>query len=286
VTANLVNLLGNWVLVFGHLGAPRMGAVGSAWATFASRVYMAAALGIVLWRRDRTELRRVIAESWRPDFARIGQLVRIGLPASGQMAMEISVFSAVSLLIGRIGAVALAGHQIALVTVSTTYMMPLGISSAAAVRVGHRLGRGDRRAAARAGWMAMAVGAAVMSAAAFVLLVAPEWIARLFTPQAEVIRVAATLLRIAAVFQLFDGLQVVATGALRGTGDTRWPLACHFAGYWLIGLPLGVWLCFSRGWGAAGLWSGLSLGLILIGIALTLVWRRHFPIPRRASEAA
>lgn len=274
VTANLVNLAGNWALVFGHLGAPRMGAVGSAWATFASRVYMAAALGLVLWRRERTDLRRILAEAWRPDFARIRDLIRIGLPAAGQMAMEIGVFTVVTVLIGRLSAVALAGHQIALVTISTTFMMPLGLSSAAAVRVGHRLGSGDTRAAARAGWMAMALGASVMSAAAVVLLTAPEWIARLFTPQVEAIRAAATLLRIAAVFQLFDGLQVVATGALRGAGDTRWPMACHFVGYWAIGLPIGVWLCFSKGWGAAGLWSGLSLGLILIGIALTLVWRR------------
>jgi MATE family multidrug resistance protein len=235
---------------------------------------MASALGLVLWRRDRANIRKVLAEAWRPNIARIRELVRIGLPAAGQMTMEIGVFTVVSVMIGRLSAVALAGHQIALVTISTTYMMPLGISSAAAVRVGHRLGSRHREAAARAGWMAMALGAAVMSAAAVVLLTAPEWIARLFTPEGEVIRAAATLLRIAAVFQLFDGLQVVATGALRGAGDTRWPMACHFAGYWVIGLPLGVWLCFSKGWGAAGLWSGLSLGLILIGIALTLVWRR------------
>jgi MATE family multidrug resistance protein len=280
VTANLVNLAGNWVLVFGHLGAPRMGAVGSAWATCASRVYMAAALGGVLWQEDRVALRRVIAKAWRPDFSRIRELVRIGVPAAGQMGMEISVFSVVAVLVARISAVSLAGHQIALTTVSTTYMMPLGISAAAAVRVGHRLGAGDKIGAARAGWMAMAMGAAVMSAAAVVLIIAPEWIARLFTPQPEAIRSAAKLLRIAAVFQLFDGLQVVATGALRGSGETRWPLLCHFLAYWLIGMPLGVWLCFSRDWGAAGLWSGLSLGLILIGIALTLVWQKRFPIPR------
>jgi MATE family multidrug resistance protein len=274
VTANLVNLAGNWLLVFGHWGAPRLGAVGSAWATFASRAYMASALGMVLWRRDRTILRRVDLDQWRPNFGRILELLRIGWPAAGQMAMEIGVFAVVTVLMGRLNAKSLAGHQIALSTVSTTFMLPLGISSAAAIRVGHRLGRGDARGAARSGWMALAIGAAVMSAAALALLAAPRWIARLFTPQAEVIATATTLLRIAAAFQLFDGLQVVATGALRGAGETRAPMMCHFAGYWLIGLPLGVWLCFAKGWGAAGLWSGLSLGLILIGIALTLVWRR------------
>ena len=271
VTANLVNLAGNWVLVFGHMGAPRLGAVGSAWATLFSRLYMAAALAMVLWRREGAVLR--VAKP-RPDFARIRKLLRIGLPAAGQMAVEIGVFGVVTVLVGRLNAMSLAGHQIALSTVSTTFMMPLGISSAAAVRVGHGLGRGDPRGAARSGWMALALGAAVMSVAAVALLAAPRWIARLFTPQAEVIAMAATILRIAAFFQLFDGLQVVATGALRGAGDTRTPMLFHFAGYWLVGLPLGMWLCFAKGWGAAGLWTGLSLGLILIGIALTLVWRR------------
>jgi len=274
VTANLVNLAGNWVLVFGHLGAPRLGAVGSAWSTCVSRAYMAAALGIVLWRRERASLRRLVPEEWRPDFQRIRELLRLGLPVAGQMAVEIGVFAVVTVLVGRLNAKSLAGHQIALSTVSTTFMVPLGISSAAAVQVGHRLGRGDARGAARSGWMALALGASVMSVAAVALLAAPRWIARLFTPQAEVIVAAATLLQIAAFFQLFDGLQVVATGALRGTGETRVPMACHFAGYWLIGLPLGMWLCFAKGWGAAGLWTGLSLGLILIGIALTIVWRR------------
>jgi multidrug resistance protein, MATE family len=258
------------VLVFGHLGAPRLGAVGSAWATLFSRIYMVVALFLVLWRREDLPG----SETLRPDFARIRELLRIGLPAAGQIAVEIAVFGVVTVLVGGLNAMSLAGHQIALSTVSTTFMMPLGISSAAAVRVGHALGRGDSRGAARSGWMALALGAGVMSVAAVALLAAPRWIARLFTPQAEVIAVAATILRIAAFFQLFDGLQVVATGALRGAGDTRTPMLLHFAGYWMVGLPLGVWLCFAKGWGAAGLWTGLSLGLILIGIALTLVWRR------------
>ncbi|HEY1754396.1 MAG TPA: MATE family efflux transporter [Bryobacteraceae bacterium] len=274
VTANLVNLAGNWLLVFGHWGAPKLGAVGSAWSTCASRSYMAIALGMVLWSREGALLRRAVAGNWRPDFGRIRDLLRIGLPAGGQMGVEIGVFAVVTVLVGRLNATSLAAHQIALSTASTTFMMPLGISSAAAVRVGYRLGRGDGRGAARSGWMALALGAGVMSAAAVGLLLAPRWIARLFTPQVEVIGAAATLLRIAAFFQLFDGLQIVAIGALRGAGDTRAPMLWHFAGYWMVGLPLGAWLYFAKGWGAAGLWTGLSLGLILIGIVLTLVWRR------------
>jgi MATE family multidrug resistance protein len=270
VTANLVNLAGNWILVFGHLGAPRMGAEGSGWATCVSRAYMAAVLGVVIWRRD-PELRK---SSWHLDARRIGELLRLGLPAAGQMGLEIGVFLVVTMLAGRLSAIALASNQIALLTVSTTFMIPLGISSAAAVRVGNGLGRGDSLAAARAGWTALALGAAVMSVAAVTLLAVPQILVRLFTPAAEVIVAGAALLRIAAFFQLFDGLQVVATGALRGAGDTHTPMLCHFAGYWLIGLPLGVVLCFNRGMGAEGLWAGLSTGLILIGIVLAASWRR------------
>jgi multidrug resistance protein, MATE family len=153
-------------------------------------------------------------------------------------------------------------------------MLPLGISSAAAVRVGNELGRGNAPAAARSGWTALSLAVGVMSFAALTLLSLPGLIARLFTPQAEVIATAIVLLRIAAFFQLFDGLQVVATGALRGSGDTRTPMLCHFAGYWMIGLPVGAGLCFRAGFGVAGLWAGLSLGLILIGSALAWVWRR------------
>ncbi len=276
VTANLVNLAGNWVLVFGHLGAPRLGAAGSGWATCLSRAYMMLVLAVVVWRREP----KLWISSWRPDVRRIRELLRLGLPAAAQMGVEIGVFALVTILVARLSAVALASNQIALVTVSTTFMMPLGISSAAAVRVGNALGRRDRRAAAHSGWTALALGAGVMSAAAVLLVVAPRFIARLFTPVEEVIAASATLLRIAAFFELFDGLQIVTTGALRGAGDTRTPLLCHFAGYWLVGLPLGAFLCFKRGMGAAGLWVGLVAGLIVIGIALVLFWRQAFSNPR------
>jgi MATE family multidrug resistance protein len=270
LTANLVNLAGNWVLVLGHLGAPRLGAEGSGWATCFSRIYMAAALAYVLLKNDP----EILHISWRPAAARMWALLKLGAPAAGQMAVEIGVFATVTVLVSRLNATALAGHQIAMTTVSTTFMMPLGISSAAAVRVGFALGKGDRHAAARAGWTALGLGAVVMSAAAIMLLAVPEWIARLFTPEATVIATAATILRVAAFFQLFDGLQIVVTGSLRGAGDTRTPMVCHLIGYWVIGLPLGAMLCFRRGLGAPGLWMGLSAGLIAIGLVLSAFWWR------------
>ena len=271
VFANLVNLAGNWLLVFGNLGAPRMGAEGSAWASFLSRLFLAIMLGVVIIRADR----EFFHDIWSPDWQRIGKLVSLGLPAAGQIGLEVAVFGTVTVLVSKTTAAALAGHQIALTTVSTTFMVPLGISSAGAVRVGHALGRGDPQGAVRAGWMSLALGAAVMGTSALVLLTVPEWIARLFTPVKEILATGTVLLRIAAFFQLFDGLQVVATGALRGLGDTRTPMLCHLAGYWLIGLPIGSLLCFGNGWGAGGLWTGLTVGLILIGTFLTWFWSRN-----------
>ena len=270
LSANLLNLAGNWIFVFGNLGAPKLGAVGSGWSTCIARVYMMAVLAYTAWRVDRG----LIRGSWRPEWKRIRALIDLGFPAAAQMGFEIAVFSTVTVLIGRISATALAGHQIALTTISMTFMLPLGISSAAAVRVGNAIGRCDPRAAARAGWMALAMGAGVMTCSALTLLFAPRFIAEAFTPETEIIAAGVTLLRVAAFFQLFDGLQVVATGALRGAGDTRTPMICHFTGYWVIGLPLGAVLAFHFGLGAPGLWIGLSTALILIGSVLLLFWRR------------
>jgi multidrug resistance protein, MATE family len=274
VSANVINALGNWILVYGKCGVPAMGAVGSGWSTAISRSYMAAVLvGYLLWydRKHRTELLRTPIEI---DLPRIRRLITLGLPAAMQFTLESGVFAFVTALIARLGAVPLAGHQIALNTVAFTYMVPLGIASAAAVRVGQAIGRGDPRGAGDAGNTAIFLGAGFMACAGGALLLFPHWIARMYTPDETVIRGTIHLLAAGAAFQLFDGIQTVATGALRGTGDTRTPMLCHFTAYWIIGLPLGAWLCFRRGWGAFGLWSGLSLALILIGIVLLFVWRR------------
>ena len=273
--ANVVNILCNWLFVFGNLGFPRMGVEGSGWATCVSRVFMAIALAVVIQVHDP----HIAQLSWKPEMGRIRDLLRLGFPAAMQIGIEWGVFTTATLLIARLSAPELAGHQITLTTVSMTYMMPLGFSSAAAVRVGQAIGRGDREGMARAGWMALGSGAAMMSVAAVCLIAFPHWIARLFTPDTEVIAASMALLRVAAFFQLFDGLQVVATGALRGAGDTRTPMVCHFTGYWLIGLPLGSLLCFHYGMGAKGLWTGLCVGLILIGVVLVEMWRRKVSAP-------
>jgi MATE family multidrug resistance protein len=275
ITSNLVNVVGNCVLIYGKLGLHAYGVTGSGIATAISRSYLAFVLvAYLLWYdvKHKTELLRTPIQ---PDVTRIRKLISLGLPAAMQMTAEISVFAVVASLIARLGAVAQAGHQIALNTVAFTYMVPLGLSSAAAVRVGQAIGRGDPQGARDAGNTAIVLGASFMATMSIALLVLPRYIALLYTSDPVVIRAATTLLAAGAAFQLFDGIQTVSTGALRGTGDTRTPMMCHFSGYWLLGLPLGTWLCFRRHWGALGLWVGLSFALILIGILLLTFWRRR-----------
>jgi multidrug resistance protein, MATE family len=274
VTANIVNAVFNWILIYGKFGFPAMGTVGSGWSTAIARLYMAAVLiGYLFWydHKHRTELLKTPVDV---DLPRIRRLIALGIPAAMQFTLESGVFATVTALIARLGAIPLATHQIALNTVAFTYMVPLGIASAAAVRVGQALGRKDPRGATVAGGTAIFIGASFMTLAGVVLLAVPQWIARIYTTDMNVIRNTAALLAAGAAFQLFDGIQSVATGALRGAGDTRTPMLCHFTAYWIIGLPLGAWLCFRRNWGALGLWIGLSLALILIGIVLLIVWRR------------
>ncbi|HEV7522340.1 MAG TPA: MATE family efflux transporter [Candidatus Angelobacter sp.] len=273
ISANLVNLAGNWALVYGHLGFPAYGVAGSGWSTCISRAYMVAVLAIAVVYYDRKRSSGLWRASRRLEINRIRLLLRLGLPAAAQLLLEIGAFAMATFLIGKLGAVQLAGHQIALNVASFTYMVPLGICSAAAIRVGQAIGAGDSHAAARAGWMALFFSTLFMSCSGLMLFFFARPIARMYTPESAVINAGATLLLVAAVFQLFDGLQVVATGALRGAGNTRIPMLANLVGYWVIGLPLGAFLCFKLKMGALGMWLGLCLALVLIGSALLAVWQ-------------
>ena len=273
VTANLTNLLGNWALMYGHLGFRAMGLAGSGWSTSICRVYMFAVLLAALLWHERKAGNLLFHISWRPKLDRIRGLLSLGMPAAGQIAFEGAVFGIVTVMASKLDAVSLAAHGIAVQVIATTYMVPLGISSAAAVRVGQAIGRKDPRGASAAGWAALAIGAGFMAVAGVALWLVPGWIVRIFIRDAAVVGAGSVLLRIAAFFELFDGIQTVATGALRGLGDTRAPMLAHLIFYWLIGMPVAWLLCFHFGWGAPGIWIGLSAALILIGATLLAVWR-------------
>lgn len=272
VTANLINVLANWVLVFGNLGAPRLGVDGAAWATCISRVYLALFLALAILRHDHRHRTGLWHVSRRLELGRLRRLVGLGLPAAIQVTLEVGVFSVVTALAGRFEPAILAGHQIVLNVASVTFMVPLGVGSAGAVRVGHAVGRLDAPGARHAGWAALVLGGGFMSCAAVVFVLAPRAILGLFTTDPGVIRVGVSLLLVAALFQLFDGLQGVATGVLRGFGDTRTPMFWNLAGHWFVGLPVGYVLCFGMGWGVVGLWIGLSTGLTLVGVVLVTAW--------------
>ena len=276
ISANLVNLLGNWCFVYGHLGFPRLGVPGSGWSTCVSRVYMALVLVAAAVYYDYKRKSGLWMASRGLEVARIRHILHLGLPAASQLLFEIGGFACATFLIGELGAVPLAGHQIAINVASFTYMVPLGISSAAAVRVGQAAGARDVHGAARAGWMALLFGGGFMALSGLCLFLFNHQIARIYTPDPVVVNMGAKLLIVAAVFQLFDGLQVSATGALRGGGNTRTAMLANLVGYWVIGLPLGALLCFHFHWGAVGMWAGLCLALMIIGVALLLAW--HFTI--------
>lgn len=286
-SANIVNVIVNWILIYGNLGAPALGVTGAAWATVLSRLAMAAFLLATILYRER-ELRRVspsaggVFASLQLETAWFKRLLGLGLPAATQLTLEVGAFAAATALAGRLAPASLAAHQIAINYAALSFMVPLGLSAAGAVRVGHAVGRRDPQGAARAGWTALLFGVLFMSAAAAVFLLAPRLLLRAFTNDSGVLEVGVTLLFVAAIFQLFDGVQGVATGVLRGLGETRVPMLWHLASHWFVGLPLGYALCFLLGYDVVGLWWGLSLGLVMCGVGLLLAWHRRIHQLERA----
>ena len=291
VTANLINAAANYTLIYGHFGLPAMGVAGAAWSTVISRAYMLGSLLFAVWWIDRqrtAELREqsdglptaALAEVglWHVDrafdTARLKRLLALGLPAASQMGAEVGVFALATALSGTLDPISSASHQIALNMAGVAFMIPLGLGSAGAVRVGHAVGARDRRRAAAAGWTAIILATLFMVASGLTFVLVPRQLIALFSTDPSVLAVGTSLLLLAAVFQLFDGIQGVITGTLRGLGDTRTPMIVNLVAHWLFGLPTSYVLCFVIGWGVWGLWIGLSLGLIVTGLILFWVWTR------------
>jgi len=271
-SANLVNAGANAILIYGRFGMPALGVAGSAWATCIARVYMAAFLYVAIRREHRRRGEAHPHVPFAADAERLWTLVKLGAPAASQITLEVGVFALATALAARLDAVSSASHQIALNIVSCVFMVPLGLASAGAVRVGHAVGARDIRRAKRAGWTALALGACIMIMLGLTLFLLPHPLLRAFTADARVLDIGSRLLTIAAAFQLFDGTQAVTTGVLRGIGDTRTPMIMNVIGHWVLGLPVGYALCFRFAWGVTGLWIGLSIGLIFCAVALTGVW--------------
>ena len=306
ISANLVNAAADWLLIFGHhwqlaahtFNIPAFGVTGSSWATSFARLYLMAVLLFAVFLADRRHHYGLLA-SLRPDSSTAGvphssrslrwvgliqyqhlrRLFLLGAPAGASIFVEIAIFALVTTLIATFGRLSLAGHEVALQCASTTFMVPFAISAATSVRVGHAIGRMRIGAATpanviAAGWSGIGTGAAFMLCASVLLLSIPAHIARLFTPDPGVIAAAVPLLLIAAGFQFFDGVQITATGALRGAGNTHAPFITQLICYWFIGMPLGILLGFHEKLGAAGLWWGLLIALTCGAIAMCTFWLR------------
>jgi MATE family multidrug resistance protein len=274
IGANLINWGGNYVLINGQLGFPAYGVEGSAMSTVASRVLMAVTLFGFAWRYEK-QRGHPLFEHWaRPVLREMRELLRLGVPAASQLVFEVGAFGFVSVLAGKLSPVALAAHQIVLNYAALAFMVPLGISAAAAIAVGHALGAGDPKRARLSALLALALGAGFMLLVTVLFFAIPRPLIALYTHDAAVTAVGVPLFALASLFAVFDGVQIVASGALRGMGETRVSMLANLGGYWAFGLPLGAVLCFGLRMGVFGLWIGLTAALVVISAVLFVMWRR------------
>jgi multidrug resistance protein, MATE family len=274
------NAVANWCLMLGHCGCHPLGISGSGLATLLSSVLMLSALGIVANVARPFRRYRLFSAEFRPDWQRLREFWRLGLPMAATLTFEVTMFNAAVFLMGLIGAASLAAHSIAIQLASLTFMVPLGIGQAAAVRVGRALGRRDREAIRRAGWTALGLATAFMAAMSLTMITAPRLLISAFLDprdpgNAVVVGRATSFLLLAAVFQIADGAQTVGAGMLRGLHDARMPMLFALIGYWAIGLPLGASLAFSFGLGGIGIWIGLATGLATVAALMLRRWHHR-----------
>lgn len=281
--ANVVHVFGNWALIFGHAGMPALGLVGAGIATSLTRI---ACLAILVWWMVRYDLHEGAWVPWsRESFSWRGirEILRFGVPVGFQTSLEVWAFSGAALLAGHLGATAVAAHSIVLNMAALSFMLPLGVGLAASTRVGNLIGAGRPFEAQRAAWVSIALGAGVMALSALLFVLGRAWLPRIYTDASDVVQLGAAILPIAAAFQIFDGIQVVGCGVLRGMGRTRPAAVFNLIGYWVLGLPLGGWLGLRADWGLAGIWWGLAIGLAVVAISL-LGWV-HWRGPARAASS-
>ncbi len=275
ILGNIFNLVINVGLVYGKWGFPEWGFEGAAWATVMARIFtfVFAAVSVIYYDRKGGHYLKNLGWKWEWDLMK--PVIQLGTPSSLHMLLEVGVFSLATTLAAHFTANALAAHQIVLTTASLTFMVTLGVASATGVLVGQAMGATDFALARRNGWQGIILGAGFMVFSAAVLLLFPETILHFYTPDTEVITVAKELLLLAAFFQLADGIQAVVTGALRGIGNTQIAALVNLVGHWFVGLPIGLYLGFTRGLGVRGIWMGLTTGLVVVAMALLVAWKKR-----------
>ncbi|HEX8372169.1 MAG TPA: MATE family efflux transporter [Chthoniobacterales bacterium] len=266
LSATGLNVFLNWVLIYGNLGAPALGIVGAGWATLAARcLSLTVMLACVLRGKFFQPL---LPSVWfaKLDRARLLMMAKLGAPLSLSLLLDVGAFGLAAVMMGWISAKSLASHQIAINCAATTFMIPLGLSFATRVRIGHVVGSGENHRLRMIGFSSMAMAVMAMGMFALVFLFFGNTVAAWFVKEQDVVLMAAALLSIAGVFQICDGLQVIAGGCLNGLSDVRVPTLAAFVGYWVIALPLAYYLAFVRGWAGPGIWWALALGLALAAI--------------------
>jgi multidrug resistance protein, MATE family len=278
VLAVAVNALANYLLIFGEFGFPALGVFGSGLATCISQVFMIFVLVLAAFVDPHLARYRLFGGAWRIDWPKLAQLWRLGAPIGASITIEIVVFSGAVFFMGIIGAASLEAHAVVFQIISLAFMVPLGISQAATVRVGHAYGAGDASRVSVSGWAALAIGLGFAVASAATMLLFPLALISVFIDvtapgNVEIVERAGAFLRIAALFQIFDGAQAVAAGMLRGVHDARTPMLIALFGYWGVGLPVGVALAFATPLAGTGLWIGLACGLACVSALLLTRWR-------------
>ena len=279
ILALVVNALGNYALVFGNFGAPALGLVGSAISTVITALVTLLAYLAVIRADARLRRYRICGRWWRPEWQRLREIVRLGIPIALTVVAEGGLFNGATFLMGLIGPAQLAGHALAFQVAALFFQIPFGIAQAATIRVGFHFGAGDRAAIGRAGWAAILACIGFQLAGAAVMLLAPQAILSIYVDRANPANAAMTAFAVqylmaAAAFQLFDGLQAVAGGALRGLQDTRMPMVIALLGYWVPGFGAAVLLGFATPLEGLGVWIGLAVGLVVV--AGLLLWRWHW----------
>ena len=274
------SLLGNYAFVFGNFGAPALGLEGSALASVTTSLFILACYIIAIAYDRRMRRYRIFGNWWRPEWERFRELIRVGSPVMIIIIAEAGLFSGAAFLMGNIGASELAGHTVALQVAALAFQVPFGIGQAVTIRVGYHYGARDRDAIGRAGWVGIAMGGGFMCLTAAAMLLGPYQLLQIYVDptvaaNAAMVGFAIRYMKVAAAFQLFDGIQAVAAGALRGLQDTRVPMMIAIFSYWVPGYGVAIWLGFYSPLEGTGVWIGLATGLVFASVLLTGRWMRR-----------